>query len=435
MLGFLTNSRFDYCEAAGLLSGVELRWIRNSDGCADATRTDELGTTPVLLRQGPCARPCQLSSHCTVESGHAFDSDLARRAALRAAAACRSSGLSAFTVEWGLHLQGGGGLSGDGHRSDLETAGADAFCRAQGGRPGLVRLVLAYSGDAETAAVFESDVPGRVARLPSSAGASDWSGVWRPNGFQHTFAELAPNKYPLNKRGKLYLDLANYLGLEVCDDVYEAHVTTSLDTRQEHARFLRVCDALGVKAIHVELPYGVVRSQHITGSFHRGPFRHVREQVQGIADHLTAERFTVTRMKIEAMVRNHLVPSTDRDAESRPPSNYFEFHVKALLQANQDQGELEALCRPFGAHVSRTASNRFDDGAGQRFVTLRVYRAGRGTAEGEFLQLLTALSDAGYVLTNRLREYTVYDTKPGLDDGWYAVDSSGGGQQVQATSF
>ena len=434
MLGFLTDSRLDYAEAAGLLTGVDVTWLEDLDACAHAGGSARLAS-PVLLPQGSCVRPCHLSSHCTVDSGHTFNDELARRAALLAAAACESTGLAVFTVEWGLHLEGGGAFPGGGRRSDLETCGAEAFCRAQAGRRGLVRLMLAYTEDGETAAVFESDVPGQVARQPSPTGASDWSSVWLPNGYGRTFAELAPNKYPLNKRGKLYVDLANYLGLEVCDDVYEAHVTTSLDTRHDRARFVRACDALGVKAIHVELPYGVVRSQHITGSFHRGPFGHVKRQVQGIADHLTAERFTVTRVKIEAMVRNHLVPLTDEDGKSRPPSNYFEFHVKALLRANDDQGELEGLCRPFGAHVSRTASNRFEDGAGQRFVTLRVYRAGRGTAEEKFAELLTALSGAGYALTNRLREYTVYDTNAGLDDGWYAVDSTRDDPDVSASSI
>ena len=91
MLGFVTGSRVDYAEAAGLLDGVELKWIEDPDSCCGAARRRE-SSKPLILRQGPCVRPCQFSSHCTVETARVFDDELAQRAALRATAACRLLG-------------------------------------------------------------------------------------------------------------------------------------------------------------------------------------------------------------------------------------------------------------------------------------------------------------------------------------------------------
>jgi hypothetical protein len=117
------------------------------------------------------------------------------------------------------------------------------------------------------------------------------------------------------------------------------------------------------------------------------------------------------------------VPLTDEEARRRPASNYFEFHVKVAVE----EPEIEALrlrCKEFGAHLSRSASNRLPDRRAQHFATLRVFQLGRVVAEPYFDLFLQTLTADGYELSNVLREYTVHDTNIQLEAGWYTTPAS-----------
>jgi hypothetical protein len=57
----------------------------------------------------------------------------------------------------------------------------------------------------------------------------------------------------------------------------------------------------------------------------------------------------------------------------------------------------------------------------QRFLTLRVYRVGRGSALAHFDALLADLEKGGYTLSNRLREYAFFDSNIGIDAGWIDI--------------
>jgi hypothetical protein len=131
-------------------------------------------------------------------------------------------------------------------------------------------------------------------------------------------------------------------------------------------------------------------------------------------------------------VTNTGVPGSDEEAQAFPPGNYFEFHVKATLPPGADLEPLRELCRRHGAHLSSNALKREEDGRTQRFVTLRVYEAGRVRAEAVFDRLLQDLQASGYTLSNRLREYTIYDSNITIDAGWIdappGVGNAGGGR-------
>ncbi|MFP2909413.1 hypothetical protein ACLESD_31100 [Pyxidicoccus sp. 3LFB2] len=79
---------------------------------------------------------------------------------------------------------------------------------------------------------------------------------------------------------------------------------------------------------------------------------------------------------------------------------------------------LRARCETHGAHLSRNARKVREDGASERFVTLRVYGLGRANADARFTALLEDLAGTGLTLTQRLREWTVYDSNHALDRGW-----------------
>ena len=111
-------------------------------------------------------------------------------------------------------------------------------------------------------------------------------------------------------------------------------------------------------------------------------------EVAAIATRLRAAGFDVTRVKLEAVVTNEGVPDTEEEVQRFPAGNYFEFHVKTTLPAvGADLEALRARCERHGAHLSRNARKVREDGASERFVTLRVKGLGRLNADARFKAL------------------------------------------------
>jgi hypothetical protein len=198
---------------------------------------------------------------------------------------------------------------------------------------------------------------------------------------------------------------------------FEAHVTVEAPDLPGRERFRALCERLGVKSVLIELPRGQTPSQPMTSSYHRGELAEVVEEVAGLAGVLRGEGFPVTRVKLEAVVTNEGVPRTDEESRRLPLSNYFEFHVKVTLPAEADLEPLRALCARHDAHLSRNAF-RQGEGRQERFATLRLYGMGGDRAGGRFEALREELTTAGYVLSNSLREYSLFDSNLALDAGW-----------------
>jgi hypothetical protein len=198
---------------------------------------------------------------------------------------------------------------------------------------------------------------------------------------------------------------------------FEAHITVEADDLDERQRFQSVCDELGVKSVLIELPRGVTRSQPMTSTYHRGDLGEVIEQVAGLARSLRERGFSVTRLKLEAVTTNDGVPATDEDARAFPQGNYFEFHVKLTLPTEGDWEAVRVACARHKAHLSSNALKR-DGDAAQRFVTMRVYGAGRVRSEAMFDELYQELVALGYPLSNKLCEYAIYDSNVAVDAGW-----------------
>jgi hypothetical protein len=226
-------------------------------------------------------------------------------------------------------------------------------------------------------------------------------------------------------------DLIDRLRGQPGSGTFEAHVTVQADDLPARERFRALCDQIGVKCVLIELPAGVTKSQPMTSTYHRGTLGDVAAEVAALARALRQGGFEVVRLKLEAVITNEGIPQDDEQARAFPPGNYFEFHVKALLPPGADLDALRQLCRRHGAHLSSNALKLEADGRAERFVTLRVYGVGRQRAEAVFERLMEDLQSAGYALSNRLREYTVYDSNIAVDAGWIdappGVGNAGGG--------
>jgi hypothetical protein len=203
-----------------------------------------------------------------------------------------------------------------------------------------------------------------------------------------------------------------------CRGTFEAHVTVEAPDAATRERFRELCAALGAKCVLIELPEGVTRSQPMTATYHRGEVAAVSEEVAALSQAVRDAGFDVTRVKLEAVASNDGLPETDEEAAAFPEENYFEFHVKALLPTDADVEALRSCCARHDARLSSNALKTDQEGRRERFVTLRVYNAGRRNALARFDALVNDLLAAGYTLGNRLREYTLYDSAVRLDAGW-----------------
>lgn len=315
-----------------------------------------------------------------------------------------------------------------------ELGGEEAFCSRFGGAAVRARVAVAYASDEGTPRVFSGELVGQVAARPKGEGGYGWDRVVVPDGYARTLSELLATKYLTNMRLLPYLALAGVLRGRSYDGVFEAHVTIAAEDEATAARFAATCNELGVKFVQIELPRGVTRSQPMTASYHRGRLEAVQAEVLALGKELVRRGFSVTRTKIEAVGASRDVPETDEEAETRPPQNYFEYHVKVILPKDGSEDALAALrslCEQHDAHLSRSARRSSQDTASQdtaardtvarfvtRFVTQRAYRSGRVTSAAAFDALVAALDAAGFRTSTRLREYTVYDSNIGVDAGW-----------------
>jgi hypothetical protein len=202
-----------------------------------------------------------------------------------------------------------------------------------------------------------------------------------------------------------------------CQGTFEAHLTVGADGPQQREAFRQLCADLGVKCVLIELARGVSRSQPMTASYHRGSLPEVMQEIEALHTRLWQGGFAVVRVKLEAVASNPGVPVTDDEAAAWP-EGYFEFHVKLRLPANADLEPLRDLCDRHGAHLSRNDRKRKEDGQAERFVTLRVYSAGRERATVACEALLGDLAADHFQVVSQQREFTVYDGRAELDAGW-----------------
>lgn len=194
---------------------------------------------------------------------------------------------------------------------------------------------------------------------------------------------------------------------------YEAHVTVAARDRETVARFGETCRSLGIKPILIELPEGATPVQPMTATHHRGPFETALAEARSVAARLAEAGFEVVRVKVEALGRSPEAPETDAEAALRPDL-YFELHGVVALAPGDDGRALASLVARYGARLSTNALK----GGARRYLTQRVYGAGRATAEARFEALLAAARGAGYPLSRVRRELTVYDSNLALDAGW-----------------
>jgi hypothetical protein len=201
--------------------------------------------------------------------------------------------------------------------------------------------------------------------------------------------------------------------------VYEGHITVKIENVDSLGLLNTFCKDLGdnVKCLLIDLPIEENNHQLMTGSYHRGTFTEVFEQLNNLRDKLINSGFIVIRMKLEAMIGNQDVPASDLEAE-RTPNNYFEFHILVMLNSKEKLKSLVKFCNLNNLGLSRNALKKNKNGVDRCFVTLRMYNVGKVAAQEKFKSLVRNLKEEQFELKNFSQEYIVYDNNPDLDKDW-----------------
>lgn len=381
---FVTANQSKHAEVERLLAGLDVRWDRLD-----------------------LARP--------------NTDDLEQIARARVLEAFRRLGKPCFLENTGLWLWDHDGPGASFKRTWREL-GEKGFAARYGGSRGIARVVvaLAESADPEGVRLFSGSIAGSLLGAPRGEGGHGWDRLWVPDGYDRTLGEMAGSAYVVNMRVAPYLELGDHLRGRTAPGTFEAHLTVALGEGSPGLpAFQSVCAELGVKCISIALPEGDTPNQPMTGSFHRGELLDVQDEVVELARALVRKGFSVTRTKIEAHGRLTWTPETDEEARRGPSTSYFEFHMKLALPEATELALVARRFKELGAHLSRNAHKAAGpDGLAEHFVTIRAHRVGRITAEARFATVCQEIERAGYVVRNRIREYTVFDTNVGLDRGW-----------------
>lgn len=186
---------------------------------------------------------------------------------------------------------------------------------------------------------------------------------------------------------------------------FEAHVTVEAKTPAQLAALRARAAEWGIACVEIELAHGAHRAQPMTSSHHCGELASVIAEVDALRARIAGAGFAIARVKLEADVENAGVPAGDDGG-----AGYFEAHVKLRDGGADALARLAEIAARGGARLSRNARR-----AGERFATLRVYRAGLRAADAEIAALAAAFGDS---VLGVIREYVVHDSRVELDAGW-----------------
>lgn len=201
---------------------------------------------------------------------------------------------------------------------------------------------------------------------------------------------------------------------------FETHVTVRC-AEEKVDRLARWAGSRGLKFTHIVLERGRVVSQPMLTLRGSGGFTEVGRAAAETVTALRADRYDVTRLKIEAAPWCRGVPESDEAAAELGPGRYFEHHLKLALPPGFDgaaPAALAALVTPHAAHLSRNARRTRADGVREWFVTQRCRLVGAETAERRLGSLTAALLAEGYDIVDVEREFVVFDDDESLDEGW-----------------
>lgn len=203
---------------------------------------------------------------------------------------------------------------------------------------------------------------------------------------------------------------------------FESHITVRVEEPSEVDALRAWAADQGLKFHHIVLDRGSTPSQPMVGQRGRGGLSGELTSAADLCRRLSAQGFTVSRVKLEVAPGNRDVPDSDSEAVDRHQGRYFEHHVKLALDPEADIQALVDLAQEHAAHLSRNALRVRLDGRSERFVTQRCHGVGRATAQERLGALLASLAEGGYSVLSVEEEFVVHDSDPSIDAGWLDLE-------------
>ena len=200
-------------------------------------------------------------------------------------------------------------------------------------------------------------------------------------------------------------------------DKFETHISIAATDSGVLERVRAWSDRHQLKWTHILLDSGRTPSQPMVTVWGTGLAVDQLRRAEGIVQELGRLGASVVRVKTEADVENRGIPVTTAEV---PPgeSQYFEHHVKLLLESESQLDSLKLLAATHDARLSRNARRIHTNGSEERFVTQRVFRDGKDVAQRQLESLLEDLEFAHFEIVEIEQEYVVYDSNLDLDAGW-----------------
>jgi len=204
---------------------------------------------------------------------------------------------------------------------------------------------------------------------------------------------------------------------------FEIHITVSTyedeDVIDEEfiEHFKNSCKELNVKPIVLDLENGSAEKikDVMTSSKFYGDNRSVYDEVQRIANGLKLAKFTVVREKVETVPWHPGAPVNLSD--EMPKNCYFEAHIGCIISLDEKE-KLSNLAKNQGAHISRNAFKKIEDGKFVNMITLRNYKCTKGQFDIDVTNLTRSLKSHGFLFEKVITEFCIYDTKVSHDYFW-----------------
>jgi len=193
--------------------------------------------------------------------------------------------------------------------------------------------------------------------------------------------------------------------------LYETHVTVRCAGPAETERLRGWAEAAGLKVTHIVLARGRMRDQPMLTLAGPASYAEQSARADRTVAALRSAGFAPVRVKTESVPGAPEVPDGPCGG-----GQYFEHHVKLLLDAETDLASLAARVVPHGAHLSWNARGVCGGGRHERFVTQRCRGVRDAEAEEALRLLLSELG--GFEVLCVEREFVLYDSDESVDDGW-----------------
>ncbi|MGV4984736.1 hypothetical protein ACVB8X_13135 [Streptomyces sp. NRAIS4] len=201
--------------------------------------------------------------------------------------------------------------------------------------------------------------------------------------------------------------------------LYETHVTVRCADPAETERLRGWAEAAGLKLTHIVLARGRMREQPMLTLAGSASYAEQSARADATVAALRSAGFAPVRVKTESVPWAPEVPDGPCGggrSDGRSGGQYFEHHVKLLLDADTGLDALAARVVPHGAHLSWNARRVRGGGRHERFVTQRCRGARDAEAAAALRRLLAELD--GLEVLSVEREFVLYDSDESVDDGW-----------------